>query len=135
MPSTLVLFKPDCVRRGLVGECLARFERRGFPLLAAQVFFPHESLPRLAEHYREHRDKPFYEALIGMMSAGPLVACALGGRDVIAEARRLVGPYREPVPGTIRGDFATSAMDNVVHTSEDEDAAWRELRLWFPAMA
>jgi nucleoside-diphosphate kinase len=132
---TLVLFKPDCVRRGLVGECLSRFERRGFYMAAIEVNRDHDkTMELLKRHYEEHADKPFFPTLMQMMLSRPLVACALGGRNVIAEARRLAGPFKEPIPGTIRGDFATSEMDNVIHTSADLDAAQRELAVWFPRL-
>lgn len=133
---TLILFKPDCVRRGLVGECLARFERRGFRAIALRVFnpkAPNDRLnERLWEHYREHQGKPYFRSLLTMMADGPLTACALEGDNVIAEARRILGPYREPIPGTIRGDFATSEMDNVVHASDGLTMAAHELTIWFP---
>lgn len=130
---TLVLFKPDCVRRGLVGECLARFERRGFYVADIRVMHDQDATAELlGRHYAEHAGKSFYLPLMTMMLSGPLIACALGGQGVVAGARRLAGPYKEPIPGTIRGDFATSPMDNVVHTSEDDAVARREMEIWFP---
>lgn len=129
---TLVLFKPDCVRRGLVGECLSRFERRGFYVVKIWVPGDDQIERLLTRHYAEHRDKPFFEGLMQMMTAGPLIACVVGGGDVVAAARKIAGPYKDPIPGTIRGDFATSPMDNVIHTSEDIDAANREIEIWFP---
>jgi nucleoside-diphosphate kinase len=133
---TIILFKPDCVRRGLVGECLARFERRGFHITALRVFDPNAPddrlRQRLREHYSEHVDRPFFPALLEMMTEGPLVACLLEGDNVVAEARRIIGPYDEPIPGTIRGDFATSRLFNVIHASYGPAAAAHELITWFP---
>jgi nucleoside-diphosphate kinase len=132
MNQTLVIFKPDCVRRGLVGECLARFERRGFAIGAIQrPGSPEWVATRLMEHYDEHLDRPYYDGLIRMMTSGPLVTCILTGPDVVRQARNLAGPYKDPIPGTIRGDYATGPMFNVIHTSADEAAAVRELSIWF----
>jgi nucleoside-diphosphate kinase len=130
--QTLIIFKPDCVRRGLVGECLARFERRGFTIRALAVLDPVEAGDRLRAHYAEHEGKPYYNLLLRMMMSGSLVTCALNGSDVVVEARRLAGPYQDPIPGTIRGDYATGVMYNVIHTSADDEAAAREVAIWFP---
>jgi nucleoside-diphosphate kinase len=129
---TLILFKPDCVRRGLVGECLSRFERRGFQIAAIRRFYPGQVEAKLLLHYAEHADKPYFGDLFAMMTSGPIVACAVIGEDAINAARRIAGPYREPIPGTIRGDFATSQLDNVVHTSDGPESADREVDIWFP---
>jgi nucleoside-diphosphate kinase len=130
---TLILFKPDCVRRGLVGECLARFERRGMAIRSIDVRWPFPAL--LEEHYREHREKDHFPQLIAMMSDGPLVACVLEGDDSIFEtARALLGGFKSPAPGTIRGDYQTSPMYNLVHASGHMAAAQREIALWFPRL-
>lgn len=139
MQKTLVLFKPDCVRRGLVGECLARFERRGFAIDAIAKHTPSQPTFRtlndlLIDHYQEHVGKPYFAGLLDMMTSGELVALSLKGEDVVAAARKMAGPYKDPIPGTIRGDFATSPMQNLVHTSEDAEAARRELSIWFPGI-
>ncbi len=131
---TLVLFKPDCVRRGLIGECLSRFERRGFRVAAIKVAEPIELNNLLHKHYQEHIGKPHFEPLMAMMSSGVIVACVLKGNGVVAQTRAIVGPYNDPVPGTIRGDFATSAVDNLVHTSDSTAAADREIEIWFPGV-
>jgi nucleoside-diphosphate kinase len=129
----LILFKPDCVRRGLVGECLARFERRGLAIHSIDVRRP--SVARLEEHYREHRGKDYFPQLVAMMREGPLIACALEGDDFAIEtARALLGEFKSPAPGTIRGDYQTGPMYNLVHASSNMAAARREVALWFMEM-
>lgn len=128
---TLILFKPDCVRRGLVGECLARFERRGLTINTLDVRRPTPAL--LEEHYHEYREKDHFPQLIAMMSDGPLVVCVLEGDESIVEtARALLGGFKSPAPGTIRGDYQTTPMYNLVHASSHMAAAHREVALWFP---
>jgi nucleoside-diphosphate kinase len=130
MDRTLILFKPDAYRRGLVGEILARFERRGLRILGLKVMRADRRL--LEAHYAEHRDSPYFPMLLAMMTRGPLVACVLAGDPTIIElTRRLLGEFRSPVPGTIRGDYQTTPVHNLVHASSAVPAALHEIRLWF----
>jgi nucleoside-diphosphate kinase len=130
--TTLVLVKPDGVRRGLVGEIVSRFERRGYELRGARLL----KIPRAlaAEHYAEHKGKPFYRDLISFITSGPVLALAVRGENAIAGVRALMGatnPADSP-PGTIRGDLATELSENVVHGSDSRESAKRELGLFFP---
>jgi nucleoside-diphosphate kinase len=130
MERTLILFKPDAYRRGLVGEILARFERRGLRPIGLKVVRPDRA--QLELHYAEHVNSPYFSRLIEMMSAGPLVACVLESDPSIIEAtRRMLGDFREPAPGTIRGDYQTTAVHNLVHASSSVPAAIREIKIWF----
>lgn len=130
MSHVLVLFKPDCVARGLVGECLARFERRGFVVDHIRRFLPSAATVEL--HYAEHREKPIFPDLVRMMRSGPVVAAVLRrDSEAIPTARQMLGPFASPPPGTIRGDLATSQIDNLVHVSDSPEAVDREVALWF----
>jgi nucleoside-diphosphate kinase len=129
---TLVLIKPDAVRRGLVGEILGRFERKG---LVVEAMVQRMMRPALAdEHYAEHVGKAFYPALKEFMTGGPLVALVLSGDQAIEVVRTLVGATdaRKAAAGTVRGDLALSNRENLVHASDSVDSAKRELALWFP---
>ncbi|MEV0714075.1 nucleoside-diphosphate kinase [Asanoa sp. NPDC050611] len=129
---TLVLIKPDAVRRGLVGEILSRFERKG---LNIDVLVKREMDAELADaHYAEHVEKPFYPPLKEFMTGGPLVALILSGDSAIEVVRTLVGATdaRKAAAGTIRGDLANSNRENLVHASDSPDSAKREIGLWFP---
>jgi nucleoside-diphosphate kinase len=129
---TLVLIKPDAVRRGLVGEILGRFERKGLTL-EAMVLRTME--PELADqHYAEHVDKAFYPPLKAFMTGGPLVAVVLSGDEAVSVVRALTGATdgRKAAAGTVRGDLALSNRENLVHASDSPDSAKRELALWFP---
>jgi nucleoside-diphosphate kinase len=129
---SLVLIKPDAVRRGLVGEILARFERKG---LAVEALVLRTMSPELAdEHYAEHVEKAFYPPLKEFMTSGPLVAIVLSGDDVIEVVRTMIGSTdgRKAAAGTIRGDLSLSNRENLVHASDSPDSAKRELALWFP---
>ena len=129
---TLVLIKPDAVRRGLVGEILGRFERKG---LAVDAMVLRTMDSELADqHYAEHVDKAFYPPLKEFMTGGPLAALVLSGDEVIAVVRALVGATdgRKAAPGTIRGDFGCSRSNNLVHGSDSPESAVRELAIWFP---
>jgi nucleoside-diphosphate kinase len=131
---TLVLIKPDAVRRGLVGEILGRFERKGL-VLDAMVLRGMDS--KLAdEHYAEHVEKPFYPPLKEFMTGGPLVAAILSGDQAIEVVRALVGATdgRKAAAGTIRGDLSLSNRENLVHASDSADSAKREIALWFPEL-
>jgi nucleoside-diphosphate kinase len=129
---TLVLVKPDGVERGLVGEVLARAERRGYQLIALRMFTVERELAE--QHYHEHAGKPFFNDLVEFVVSGPLVAAVLEGPDVIAGWRSMMGATN-PVtatPGTIRGDLATVMRRNIVHGSDSTLSAAREIGLFFP---
>ena len=132
---TLVLIKPDAVRRGLVGEVLSRFERKG---LSIDTLVLRTMDAALADrHYAEHVEKPFYPPLKDFMTGGPLVAAILSGDQAVEVVRGLVGATdgRKAVAGTIRGDFSLSNRENLVHASDSPDSAKREIALWFPDLA
>ncbi len=130
--TTLVLVKPDGVDRGLCGEILARFERRGYELRGARLLKVSRALAR--EHYAEHRGKPFFADLVRFITSGPVLALAVRGENAIAGVRGLMGATNpaDSAPGTIRGDFATLLSENVVHGSDSRASARRELGLFFP---
>lgn len=130
---TLVLVKPDGVRRGLVGEIVARIERKGLTLAALEL----RAVPRdLAEqHYAEHAEKPFFGSLLDFITSGPVVAAVVEGERAVAAFRQIAGgtdPVEKAVPGSIRGDFALETESNLVHGSDSVDSAKREIALWFP---
>jgi nucleoside-diphosphate kinase len=130
---TLFLCKPDAVERGLVGEILARVERKGIRLVAVELRRIDADLA--GRHYEEHRDKPFFADVVAFITRGPLVAMVLeGGPDTWAVVRRLMGATnpREADPGTIRGDLALETGENLVHGSDGPDSATREIALFFP---
>jgi nucleoside-diphosphate kinase len=132
---TLVLVKPDGVSRGLVGEVIARIERKGLTLAALQL----RTVPRdLAEqHYAEHAEKPFFGSLLEFITSGAVVAAVVEGERAIAAFRQLAGgtdPVDKAAPGSIRGDFALETQFNLVHGSDSVDSAKREIALWFPEL-
>jgi nucleoside-diphosphate kinase len=130
--TTLVLVKPDGVRRGLAGEVVSRLERRGYDLRGARLL----KIPRTlaAEHYAEHKGKPFYAELVSFITSGPVLALAVRGENAIAGVRALMGATNpaDSLAGTIRGDLATELSENVVHGSDSRASAKRELGLFFP---
>ncbi len=136
LQRTLVLVKPDGVRRGLVGEVLRRIEAKGYTLAALDLRVADEAL--LAEHYAEHAGKPFVGPLIAFMSSGPVVAAVIEGHAVVEGFRSLAGATNPTAaaPGTIRGDLArdwgTAVIENIVHGSDSPESAAREIALWFP---
>ena len=138
LQRTLVLVKPDGVRRGNVGEVLRRVEAKGYTLIALELRTADRAL--LEEHYAEHAGKPFLPALVAFMSSGPLVAAVVEGHGVIEGFRSLAGATdpTAAAPGTIRGDLArdwgTPVIENVVHGSDSPAAAAREISLWFPSL-
>ena len=133
--QTLVLIKPDGVRRNLIGEIIGRIEAKGYVVVAMKKFTPTREL--LAEHYAEHEGKPFYEPLVEFMMSGDVVALCVEGNRVIEGFRALAGATDPTVaaPGTIRGDlgrdWATKVQQNLVHGSDSEESASREIALWF----
>lgn len=132
METTLILFKPDALHRGLVGRILARFEDKGLQIVGARLLRMDENLA--ARHYEPHVGKPFYPGLVRFMTAGPILAMALRGPGAVALVRRLLGATfgTEAEPGTIRGDFGCSRTYNLVHASDSPETAARELALFFP---
>ena len=130
--TTLVLVKPDGVRRGLCGEIVARFERRGYDLRGARLLRITKALA--SQHYAEHKGKPFYSELVDFITSGPVLALAVRGENAVAGVRGLMGATNpaDSAPGTIRGDLATLLSENVVHGSDSRRSAQRELKLFFP---
>jgi nucleoside-diphosphate kinase len=131
MERTLVLVKPDGVQRGLIGELLARFERKGLKVVGLRLLDVSRDLAE--RHYAVHAGKHFYPGLVEFITSGPVAAVALEGPDAIATVRRLVGGTmpNEAAPGTIRGDLGISGLRNLVHASDAPEAAEFELDLWF----
>ena len=129
---SLVLVKPDAVRRGLLGEILARFERKGLVIEALEMRTMDASLAD--QHYADHVEKPFYPPLKEFMTSGPLAALVLAGDNVIEVVRTMSGVTdgRKAAAGTIRGDLSLSNRENLVHASDSPESAARELALWFP---
>jgi len=129
--STLLIVKPDGVRRGLVGEVLRRVEDKGLAIDEMHLF----TIPRptAEEHYGEHREKPFFGELVDFITSGPVVVAKISGEDAITCWRTLMGPTNpvDAPPGSIRGDFATQIGENVVHGSDSTESAARELALFF----
>jgi len=128
---TLILAKPDAVRRSLAGEIVARFERRGFTLRAARLVQVDEQLA--GQHYAEHGEKPFFGDLISFITSGPTLAFVLEGEGAIATARATIGATNpaNADPGSIRGSLALAMPDNLVHGSDSPESAEREIALWF----
>lgn len=129
--TTLVLVKPDGVRRGLCGEVVGRLERRGYELRGARLLKISRALAQ--RHYAEHKGKPFFGELVEFITSGPVLALAVRGEDAIAGVRSLMGATHpaDAAPGTIRGDFATLLAQNIVHGSDSKASAKRELSLFF----
>ncbi|MFH7594993.1 nucleoside-diphosphate kinase [Streptomyces racemochromogenes] len=132
---TLVILKPDAVRRGLIGEIIGRIERKaGWTIPALELRTLDQET--LETHYGEHKGKPFYEPLMGFMSSGPVVVLVVEGERVIEGVRQLAGPT-DPIaaaPGSIRGDFGSITRENLIHASDSEESAERELKLFFPGL-
>jgi nucleoside-diphosphate kinase len=131
LERTLILVKPDAMARGLAGEILARFERRGLVVREARLVHVDRELAE--RHYAEHAEKPFFGELVSFITSGPTLALALEGEGAIATARSTIGATNpaEATPGSIRGDLALAMPDNLVHGSDSPESAERELELWF----
>jgi nucleoside-diphosphate kinase len=129
---TVVLVKPDAMRRALAGEILARLERRGLELRAARLLTVDRSLAE--EHYAEHTEKPFFGELVDFITSGPTLAVVVEGKGAIKVVRTTIGATNpaDAAPGTIRGDLSLSMPDNLVHGSDSPESAEREIALWFP---
>ncbi|MFF5085270.1 nucleoside-diphosphate kinase [Actinoplanes sp. NPDC000266] len=130
---SLVLIKPDAVRRGLLGEVLSRFERKGLVIEALELRTMDAALAD--QHYADHVDKAFYPPLKEFMTSGPLAALILSGDEVIDVVRAMIGATdgRKAAAGTVRGDFSLSNRENLVHASDSPESAKREIDLWFPS--
>ena len=128
---TLVLVKPDGVRRGLVGEIISRFERKGFRIVALKMI--RMTKDQAMNFYSVHADKPFFKDLVEFITSGPIVAMILEGDSAISVVRQMIGPTdgRKAPPGTIRGDFALSIQENVVHASDSPESFERESKIIF----
>ena len=133
---TLVLLKPDATRRGLIGEIIGRIERKANWTIAAMELRTLDAAT-LEKHYGEHLGKPFYEPLMEFMASGPVVALIVEGESVIDGVRALAGKTNplEAGPGTIRGDFATITRENLIHASDSEESAAREISIFFPGIS
>ena len=134
MDRTLILVKPDAFSRGLTGEILARFERKGLKIAALKlVQTPRETAET---HYAEHSERPFFGELVDFITSGPLVAAVLEGQDVVKASRQLIGATNplEANTGSIRGDFAIEVGQNLVHGSDSPESAEREIGIWFPEL-
>lgn len=128
---TFVMVKPGGVERGLVGEIVARFERRGYAVRGMKLVKVPTKLAK--DHYAEHRERPFFGELIDGLTRGPVVAMCIEGESIVTVARTMIGATNpaDSAPGTIRGDLATEMSENVVHGSDSPVSAKRELALWF----
>jgi nucleoside-diphosphate kinase len=131
MQRTLILLKPDCVQRRLVGTIIQRFEQKGLRLVALKLVQASRDLAE--KHYAVHKGKPFYDSLLGFLTSGPTVAMVWEGREAVAVARTLMGATdgTKAPPATIRGDFALSVQNNLVHGSDSVENAALEIGLWF----
>lgn len=132
MERTLIIVKPDGVARGLVGEVIGRFEKRG--LRIARLSLMEAPSKTVEAHYDEHREKPFFPDVVAYLTSGPIAVMAIEGPNAVQACRAMMGATNpaDAAPGTIRGDFAVSLEENVVHGSADPESAHRELAIWFP---
>lgn len=128
---TLVLIKPDGVQRGLIGEIISRFEKRGLKIVAMKLVKPDRELAE--KHYAIHRGKPFFEPTVKYIMSSPVVAMVIEGKNVIETVRKMMGKTnpQDADPGTIRGDFAQDISRNIVHGSDSKENAEYEINLWF----
>lgn len=131
MERTLILLKPDCVQRRLVGTILARFEQKGLRLVALKLVKASQTLAE--KHYEVHKARPFYQSLVQFITSGPTLALVLEGPTAVAVVRGMMGKTNgaESPPGTIRGDFGVSVQNNLIHGSDSADNARAEIALWF----
>jgi nucleoside-diphosphate kinase len=135
MDRTLILVKPDAFARGLTGEIIARFERKGLRIAALQQRTLDEEIAK--SHYAEHAERAFFGELVEFITSGPLVAMVLEGHEAVKAARQVIGATNplEAAPGSIRGDFALEVGQNMVHGSDSNESAAREAALFFPRLA
>ena len=129
--KTFFMIKPDGVKRNLIGEIILRVEEKGFKITKIKMMTISQDLAE--EHYREHKDKPFFSDLVSFITSGPVVAMQVEGENVVAQIRNLMGATNpsDATPGSIRGDLATELDKNVVHGSDSDESAERELNLFF----
>jgi nucleoside-diphosphate kinase len=129
--QTLVLVKPDGVKRRLIGEVIRRIENKGYDIVDMKLMRIEEELAK--EHYAEHTEKPFFGELVSFITSGPVVAMVVEGPDAVAGVRQIMGATNplDAVPGSIRGDYATVITENIVHGSDSEASAEREIKLFF----
>jgi nucleoside-diphosphate kinase len=134
MERTLILVKPDAFQRNLTGEIIARFERKGLRLVALNLLTMTNELAH--QHYAEHEGKPFFEELVSFITSGPLVAMVLEGAHAVEAARQVIGATNplQATTGSIRGDFAVEVGQNMVHGSDSDESAAREVALFFPEL-
>ena len=134
MDRTLILVKPDAFARGLTGEIIARFERKGLRITALKLMHVDEALAK--RHYAEHEGKSFFDELVGFITSAPLVAMVLEGYEAVVAARQVIGATNplDAAPGSIRGDFALEVGQNMVHGSDSNESAEREVGLFFPEL-
>jgi len=134
MEQTLILVKPDAFARGLTGEIIARFERKGLKIVALKLMTTSRDLAET--HYDEHRERPFFGELVDFITSAPLVAMVLEGDEAVVAARQLIGATNplEAMTGSIRGDFAIQVGQNMVHGSDSPESAKREVGIWFPEL-
>lgn len=132
MEETLVLIKPDGVKRQICGEILTRYERKGLIIKAMKLLQTPKEIAQ--EHYAEHKDKPFFGELVDFITSGPVLAFVLAGKNAVTSVRTINGATNpvDATPGSIRGDYALTMDSNVVHASDSVDSAAREIHLWFP---
>ncbi|WP_192977996.1 nucleoside-diphosphate kinase [Mammaliicoccus vitulinus] len=131
MERTFLMIKPDAVQRNLIGEVVSRLERKGLKLVAAKLFQANEKLAK--EHYAEHVEKPFYNKLVSFITSGPVFAMVVEGKNVVEVTRTIVGETNptKAAPGTIRGDYGIDLGRNIIHGSDSNESAAREISLWF----
>jgi nucleoside-diphosphate kinase len=131
MEKTFIMIKPDGVRRGLMGEIMGRIERKGFKVTKAKLFKPNVEL--VENHYMEHREKDFFNELVNFITEDLVMAMEVEGEAVIEVMRLMIGhrDFKIASPGTIRGDFANTITQNIIHGSDSLESAKRELNLWF----
>ena len=132
MERTFVMVKPDGVRRRLAGEVIKRIEAKGYSIVEMKLFTIDEDLAK--RHYAEHTEKPFFGELVSFITSGPVVAMVVEGDDAVKGSRQIMGATNplEAVPGSIRGDFASVITENIVHGSDSQESATREIGLFFP---
>lgn len=129
--QSLVLLKPDCLQRGITGEIISRFERKGLKFVAMKMLLV--TREKAEKHYEEHRDKPFFKDLVNFITSSPVVALVVESEEAIRLTRKLAGATKveDAAPGTIRGDYVIHTSSNIVHTSDSPDSAQREIANFF----
>lgn len=135
MSRTLILVKPDAFERALTGEVIARFERKGLRIKALKLMQADEAIAN--DHYAEHKEKPFFGELVEFITGGRLVAMVLEGVEAVGAARQMIGATNpiEAAPGSIRGEYALEVTFNMVHGSDSDESAEREIGIWFPELS